>query len=134
MKKKRNKPGQGRKVIVYGEREAKIIEEWGPHCTRDQIAILCGVTPVTQRNVFARQPDFKYLLDRCSTQKIAMVSSMLFDKCLDGDTASIIFFLKTRGGDLYKVPVESSTVVNVVTGAKTVHRFDGSTPEGGSDG
>lgn len=58
-----------------------------PH---DDISLLIGVSPKTLR---AR---YRHELDVGSAKAIARVAQTLFKKAIDGDTASAIFWLKTR--------------------------------------
>lgn len=58
--------------------------------SHEDISRLIGVTPKTLR------AHYRYELDVGSSKAIARVAQTLFKKAVDGDTASAIFWLKTR--------------------------------------
>lgn len=77
--------------------------------TDAQIADYFGICPKTLYNFCKRHKPLADALKRGKSQGIAFVANKLFEKIQDGDTSSIIFYLKTQGGWSEKQELELSS-------------------------
>lgn len=77
--------------VATPEQRAKV-KEYARVCNDDQIAILVGIS------VSTLQRHFRAELDEGRAQVTATIGAKLIAQALAGDKASMIFFLKTRGG------------------------------------
>jgi AraC-like DNA-binding protein len=68
------------------------VKEYARVCNDDQIAILVGIS------VSTLQRHFRAELDEGRAQVTATIGAKLIAQALAGDKASMIFYLKTRGG------------------------------------
>ncbi len=74
------------------------VEALAAYLSQDQIADYLGITRPTLAAIFAREPEISLRYKRGKAKVIGKVSKSLIQKALDGDTASMCFFLKTQAG------------------------------------
>jgi hypothetical protein len=74
------------------EKTRKTVEAMSSYgIPQEDISKVIGVDSKTLRKYY------KYELDTASAKANSQVAQRLYQKCLDGDTTSMIFWLKTRG-------------------------------------
>lgn len=87
-----------RKKIVFKAKEIKKIEEVARSLDTKQLAAYFGIGQTTLFEIFKRQPEVYEAYKKARSVTITDAVSKLFEKIEAGDTASIIFFLKTQAG------------------------------------
>ncbi len=90
--------GGGREPMVFTEEQIKKVEELGGGLTHKQIADYFGIHPDTFNDIKNRQPKVALAYKKGKSDAIDTVRKSLMDKCREGDTSAIIFFLKTQAG------------------------------------
>jgi len=90
-------PARGRQGKKYSKEEVENLREIvrrlaGLGMPQTTISEIVGMDEKTLRKYYAHE------LRVTAHELTAMVAGKLFDKCMNEDTASIIFWLKTRGG------------------------------------
>lgn len=100
MTKEKNKGGRP-KTVLTDEQIAKL-EERSAYLNCEQIADSFGISHTAFQDIRARQPEVLLAYKKGKTEKIYRYAKKLENKAMGideaGDTASIIFFLKTRAG------------------------------------
>lgn len=81
---------------------------------QEQIARILGIDAKTLRKYYRDE------LDLASAKAIAKIGGALFNKALSGDTASMIFYLKTRAGWRETVHVDNTSSDGSMTPPSTV--------------
>jgi hypothetical protein len=94
--KSKNKGGRPRKNI--SEEQAAQIEALAAYIGQEHIADYLGINRDTLHEIFKRQPEVYQRYKTGKSKAIAAVAQSLVKKARDGDTASMIFFLKTQAG------------------------------------
>lgn len=69
---------------------------------QEDISKVIGIDPKTLRKYYREE------LDTAGAKAIHNVAGMLYNKAMEGDTTSIIFFLKTRGKWSEKIEVDNT--------------------------
>lgn len=81
----------GRPQHAPDEKTRKTVEAMSSYgIPQEDIAKVIGIDPKTLRR------HYEHELDTASAKANAQVAQRLYNKCLDGDTSSMIFWLKTR--------------------------------------
>lgn len=89
-------PGRPPKTLSY-EQEVQL-EALASVLTTAQIADHFGMARSTLAKLMAEDPALRARFDMGRAKAIEEVGNKLLEKCRKGDTASIIFFLKTQAG------------------------------------
>ncbi|WDA11657.1 hypothetical protein [Paracoccus marcusii] len=92
----RNEGGRPAKTLSY-EQEVQL-EALASVLTIEQIAHRFGMSRSTLSKIMAEDPEIRARFDMGKAKAIEEIGGKLMDKCRKGDTASIIFFLKTQAG------------------------------------
>jgi predicted transcriptional regulator len=94
--------------------------------TVSQISDCLGVSEAT---VYERQkeyPEFLESIKRGRSEGINQVSNALFEKAINGDNTSMIFYLKTRDreswGDQYVEPVQEIPPINIIVDSDAINQ------------
>ena len=88
--------------------------------TQEQIAAGIGISETTLRNRKKENADFADAIKRGQAKGIGSVANVLYEKAMSGDVASLIFYLKARGG--WKETVRNENVGdNQSDGMKAVY-------------
>lgn len=66
--------------------------------TQEQIAAALGICEKTLRNRKKENTDFTDAIKSGQAKGIGAVANVLYEKAMGGDVASLIFYLKARGG------------------------------------
>lgn len=82
---------------------------------KPQIALVLGINESTLYK------HYREILDTSGIKANSQVAGMLFKKCMEGDTASIIFWCKTRMG-MKEISVEQKQVLD--EDGKPINPFD----------
>lgn len=72
-------------------------EEFAKHHTITHTCLAIGISDETYRRWYNEKPEFKEAADRAKERNLDYVESALFKRIEGGDTAAIIFALKTLG-------------------------------------
>lgn len=88
--------------------------------TKQQVADALGISETTLRNRQKEFADFADAIKRGQARGVAFVANRLLEKVKERDTASIIFFLKTRGGWTEKQQLEVQTTEKAPEGLTEV--------------
>lgn len=88
--------------------------------TQQQIADALGISVDTLYSRKRENQDFQDAIKRGQAKGVAFVASRLLEKVKERDTASIIFFLKTRGGWTEKQQFEVQTTEKAPEGLTEV--------------
>lgn len=80
--------------------------------TQQQIADALGISRTTLQGRIRDSELFEQAIKRGQAKGVAFVASRLLEKVKERDTASIIFFLKTKGGYKETQKVEMTADVN----------------------
>jgi hypothetical protein len=88
----------GRPKIVFDEVMTAKVEGMAAMMTVAQMGDYFGCCETTMHEVFKRQPEVSEAYKRGRATIIAMVAQNLITKAKSGDTASMVFFLKTQAG------------------------------------
>lgn len=116
--------GGGRPPVKMSDEEVAQIEALAAVCTKAQIADYFGITEKTLRAIEDRQPEVFTALKRGKSKAIANVARTLLRQGLeDGNTAALIFYLKTQAGWSEKLQVEAdvNADVNLMIGGRTLN-------------
>jgi len=84
--------------IVFKAKEIKELEKVAHSLNTKQLAAYFGIGQTTLFEVFKRQPEVHEAYKKARSKRVTDVVNKLFEKIDDGDTASILFFLKTQAG------------------------------------
>lgn len=88
--------------------------------TQEQIAAGLGISETTLRSRKKENADFADAIKRGQAKGIGSVANVLYEKAMSGDVASLIFYLKARGG--WKETVRNENVGdNQSDGMKAVY-------------
>jgi hypothetical protein len=88
--------------------------------TQEQIAASLGIGQTTLYKRKRESADFEGAIKRGQAKGIGAVANKLYEKAMSGDVASLIFFLKARGG--WKETVRNENVDdNQSDGMKSVY-------------
>lgn len=87
-----------RKPIELTDEQIQIVQNMAAKLTQGQMSDFLGISEKTFREIMHRDERVSTAYKKGKAQQIARVAGFLFDKCEAGDTASIIFFLKTQAG------------------------------------
>jgi hypothetical protein len=98
MSKSINKNKGGRPKTVLSQKQIEEVSELSQSLTIEQIADYLGVGQTTFYEIQKRQPEVSVAYKKGKQKAIKWVSSKLMDKIEQGDTASILFYLKTQAG------------------------------------
>lgn len=90
------KPRKTRRII--NDEQASQIEALAAYIGQEHIADYLGISKDTLQEIFKRQPEVYQRYKTGKAKAIAAVAQSLIKKARDGDTASMIFFLKTQAG------------------------------------
>ena len=88
--------------------------------TQQQIADALGISRTTLYSRIKESEQFEQAIKKGQAKGIAFVAARLLEKVKERDTASIIFFLKTRGGWTEKQQFEVQTTEKVPEGLTEV--------------
>ena len=91
------------KKITINDIDLDEFEKLAGLLTADQIAKFYGLGRQTLFNWMKRKSELRMAFDMGHAKRTAMVANSLINKIREGDTASIIFYLKTRAGWSEKV-------------------------------
>ena len=93
---KKNKGG--RPVIVLTDEQTVKVEELAAYLNCEQIADYLSISHVTFQEVRRRQEAVSFAYKRGKAKGIQEAAGLLWSKMREGDTSSIIFYLKTQAG------------------------------------
>ena len=92
-------PGKGgRPLIVLDDKQKKIIKTCSGRLNAEQIADMIGVSRSSFFEIMQRDEVVSGLYKKGRSKTINKVAKILIDNALDGDTTSLIFYLKTQAG------------------------------------
>lgn len=94
------------------------------------IARILKVSRGTIQNRVAESPTLQKLLEDARESMIDAAENVLYDKVLDGDTASLLFFLKTQG---YKRGYKENRHEHSGVDGKPIEIVEVVPPEGGNE-
>lgn len=83
---------------VFDEKDIHQVEALAPFLTSEQIADYFMISRSVFYAVMDRQPEVKERYLKGKAKVLARVAQSLVQDALDGDRASKMFYLKTRGG------------------------------------
>ena len=114
-----NRQGQGGGVAprVLTDLEIEQIEKLAAYLSVEQVADFIGVGRTTFYEIMERQPEVSVRYKAGRAKVVGVIAQSLISKARDGDTASMVFYLKTQAGWKEKSEVE-------VTGAIGITIFD----------
>ncbi len=99
----------GKKLIVLTDEQIQQIEKLSAYLTAEQMADYLGIGRQTLYDIMKRQPEVKVNYRKGKTKAIAGVANSLVQKALNGDTSSMIFYLKTQAGWKEKQEIDVSS-------------------------
>jgi len=91
-------PDGGRPEIVLTPDEVTQVEALAAVLNAEQIADYFGIGRTTFYEIMKRQPDVAERYKSGKARAIASIGGSLLAKARNGDTASMIFYLKTQAG------------------------------------
>jgi len=91
---------------------------------QDDIAKVIGIDAKTLRKYYGHE------LDTASAKANSQVAQRLYNKCLDGDTSSMIFWLKTRAKWAETIKQEHSGSLTLNTIVEDIDGRSSGLPEG----
>lgn len=97
----------GRRPIELTEAETAEVETLAAVLSTEQIADYFGIGRRTFWDLMARDPEIAARYKRGKARAIGAIAQGLITKARTGDTASMIFFLKTQGGWREALPPEA---------------------------
>lgn len=103
----------GRPAITLTDEQRAEVETLAAVLTLDQMADYFGMGRSTFAALIAKDDDISGRYKRGKAKAIGSVARSLIQKARDGDTASMIFFLKTQAGWKETQLVEHSGNLNV---------------------
>ena len=104
--KQKNKGGRPR--IVLNEQQRENVKKLAGLLTVEQLADYLGIGRSTFFDIMDRDNEVSGLYKASRSKMIGGVSKSLIQKALDGDTSSMIFYLKTQAGWKEKQGLEVS--------------------------
>lgn len=112
----------GRPPKTLTDEQRAEVETLAAVLTQDQIADYFGVTRPTFAAMMERDEDISLRYKRGKARAIGSVAKSLITKAREGDTASMIFFLKTQAGwkEIQKIEGAGENGEHLVT-FKTVY-------------
>lgn len=97
------------------EIDLKKVEEYAQFCdSEEEIALALGVSYATLRRRKAESEQFEQAIKRGKAKANIFVGGKLMQKIKAGDTASIIFYLKTRCGWKETQKIEADVIQHEV--------------------
>jgi hypothetical protein len=87
-----------REHIVFNDKQIEEVEKLARTLNCQQIADYMGIGIATFRRIRHRDEDVMIAYKKGKAGALDFVASKLMEKIIQGDTASIIFYLKTQGG------------------------------------
>ena len=131
----RKKPGT--KIVVFGSKEAEILENGSSLSQRD-IASQVGISVSCLHSVFRRQPDMRLIWSRGRAAVVHEMTNLLLEQCRNGNIPSLIFFAKTQNPLFQSQEVKDyikeleEALMETHDGEtklkSIIHRYDGSLP------
>jgi len=129
----------GRKMVVFGEKEADILREYSGLLGQKEVCGLLGIKMVCLHAVFKRQPEMRALWDRGAAMKAAAVAKTLHERAAsDKSMGGLIFLAKTQNTAFQNPEMKAyvreleDALMGTPSGRdkmkSIVHRFDGSLP------
>lgn len=109
MKKVTKKNKGGRTKIFFTPKQIEEVGELSKSLTIEQIADYMGIGETTFYQIQKRQPEVSIAYKKGKQRAIKWVISKLMEKIELGDTASILFFLKTQAGWREKQQLDINT-------------------------
>lgn len=93
--------------------------------TQEQIALALGISPATLYARKRENKEFVEAIKRGKAKGIALVTNALMTEIKTGNTAAMIFFLKTQGGwkETIKQEVTGANGAPIEVNAKTVENL-----------
>lgn len=85
-------------MIVFDESMLQEVDQLADKLTVEQMANYFNIGKTTFYAVCKRQPELMERYKKGKSKRISQVVSKLYEKIEDGDTASILFYLKTQAG------------------------------------
>jgi predicted DNA-binding protein (UPF0251 family) len=104
----------GKKAIVLTDEEIELVREKSSRLTQKQIADLLGIGERTFREIMTRQPAVSTAYKKGKAKVIDDIASKLVEKALNGDTTSILFYLKTQAGWRETEDARETVPINIV--------------------
>jgi len=98
----------GRPAATLTEHQKAEVETLAAVLTAEQMADYFGIGRRTFFAIMQREPDIAARYKRGKARAIGSIAQSLITKARSGDTASMIFFLKTQGGWRETAVVEHS--------------------------
>jgi hypothetical protein len=74
------------------------VEALAAYLSQEQIADYLGIGKTTWYEIIKRQPEVSERYKKGKSKAIGSIAQSLIEKAKNGDTASIIFYLKTQAG------------------------------------
>jgi len=105
-----------KKITITNEMLETIYESASKGLTNDQIADQIGIGATTFYDKINKYPDFSKTLKEGRASGIEQVTNALFGSALDGNTTSMIFFLKNRAGWTDKQTIDIEAKIEVKQG------------------
>ena len=96
MTEEKNKGGRPEKTL--DEDQIELVSGLSAVLTKGQLADYFGMCENTFREIEARQPEVNEAYKKGRASQIATIAQNLVGKALDGDTSSMMFYLKTQAG------------------------------------
>lgn len=90
--------GGGRPKVTLSDEQAAQVEALASIMSLEMIADFLGISKVTFYAIMERQPEVSLRYKRGKANAIGSVAKSLLAKARSGDTASMIFYLKTQAG------------------------------------
>ena len=104
----------GKKAIVLTDEEIELVKQKSSRLTQKQIADLLGIGERTFREIMTRQPAVSTAYKKGKAKVIDDIASKLVEKALNGDTTSILFYLKTQAGWRETEDARETVPINIV--------------------
>jgi len=86
------------KKIVFTDEQRAELKTLGAVLTQQQLADYFGFDKDTLQQIFKRDSEALLMYKKGRSKAIADIAGSLISKARDGDTTSIIFYLKTQAG------------------------------------
>jgi len=90
--------GGGRPKVTLSDEQVAQVEALASIMSLEMIADFLGISKVTFYAIMERQPEVSLRYKRGKANAIGSVAKSLLAKARSGDTASMIFYLKTQAG------------------------------------
>jgi transcriptional regulator with XRE-family HTH domain len=112
-------PEGGRPPKTLTDEQRVQVEALAAYLSQDQIADYFGISRNTLIAIMDREPDVSERYKRGKAKAVGTIASSLIQKARDGDTACMIFYLKTQAkwretDRLEHVGVEGSPILHKV--------------------